>query len=67
LIGMWKAFTELRLAGWIGDRLPRMYAVQSTGCAPVVQAFERGASAARRGPILTVAAGLRVPGRSAID
>ncbi len=63
LIGMWKAFTELQSTGWIGDRLPRLYAVQSTGCAPVVQAFERGAEHCTPWPDpLTVAAGLRVPG-----
>ena len=63
LIGMWKAFTELQSAGWIGDRLPRLYAVQSAGCAPVVQAFERGAERCTPWPDpVTVAAGLRVPG-----
>ncbi|HEY7686172.1 MAG TPA: threonine synthase [Gemmatimonadales bacterium] len=63
LIGMWKAFQELQTAGWIGERLPRMYAVQSTGCAPVVQAFESGAERCTPWPDpLTVAAGLRVPG-----
>jgi threonine synthase len=63
LIGMWKAFKELQMAGWIGERLPRLYAVQSTGCAPVVQAFERGAERCTPWPEpLTVAAGLRVPG-----
>ncbi len=34
LIGMWKAFVELRDAGWVAGPLPRMYSVQSTGCAP---------------------------------
>lgn len=63
LIGMWKAFKELQQAGWIGDRLPRLYAVQSAGCAPVVQAFERGAERCTPWPdSQTVAAGLRVPG-----
>jgi threonine synthase len=63
LIGMWKVFKEMRDAGWIGDRLPRMYAVQSTGCAPVVDAFERGADRCTAWPDpRTVAAGLRVPG-----
>ncbi len=33
LIGMWKAFLELRQAGWVTDELPRLYTVQSTGCA----------------------------------
>jgi threonine synthase len=63
LIGMWKVFKELRDAGWIDARLPRMYAVQSTGCAPVVEAFERGADRCTAWPDpRTVAAGLRVPG-----
>jgi threonine synthase len=62
LIGMWKAFGELRDAGWIGAALPRMYTVQATGCAPVVQAFERGADHCTAWPDpRTVAAGLRVP------
>ena len=41
LIGMWKAFNELRALGWI-DRMPRMVAVQSTGCAPMVKAWQEG-------------------------
>src|SRR5204863_8567050 len=43
LIGMWKAFQELRQGGWLRGPLPRMYTVQASGCAPVVQAFESGA------------------------
>src|SRR3984957_17702008 len=44
LIGMWKAFEELEQLGWVKKgRRPRMIAVQSTGCAPVVRAFEEGA------------------------
>ena len=46
LIGMWKAFAELRAAGWVTDPPPRMYTVQSTGCAPIVRAFEAGADRA---------------------
>ena len=62
LIGMWKAFTELRDAGWVDGRLPRLYSVQSTGCAPVVQAFERGSDHTEPWPDPhTVASGLRVP------
>lgn len=62
LIGMWKAFGELRDGGWVRGALPRMYTVQATGCAPVVQAFESGAerTTAWLDP-RTVAAGLRVP------
>ncbi|HET9041272.1 MAG TPA: threonine synthase [Gemmatimonadales bacterium] len=63
LIGMWKAFHELRDAGWIQGELPRMYTVQSSGCAPVVRAFESGASQCEPWPDpWTVASGLRVPG-----
>jgi len=62
LIGMWKAFQELRAIGWIGDRLPRMVAVQATGCAPIVKAFEEGSETAELWPDAhTVAAGIRVP------
>jgi threonine synthase len=63
LIGMWKAFLELRDAGWIQGDLPRMYTVQSSGCAPVVRAFESGADECAPWPDpWTVASGLRVPG-----
>jgi threonine synthase len=63
LIGMWKAFQELQASGWVHDALPRMYSVQSTGCAPVVRAFESGAERCAPWPDpQTVAAGLRVPG-----
>jgi len=40
LIGMWKAFKELQSLGVVKDPLPRMVAAQSTGCAPVVKAFQ---------------------------
>jgi threonine synthase len=62
LIGMWKAFQELRDSGWVRGQLPRMYSVQATGCAPVVQAFDEGAERCTPWPDpQTVAAGLRVP------
>jgi len=41
-IGMWKAFAELEAMGWLGAERPRMVAVQTTGCAPIVEAFEHG-------------------------
>ena len=63
LIGMWKAFEELEQLGWVkpGKR-PRMFAIQSSGCAPVVRAFNDGASASQmwKNPE-TAASGLRVP------
>ncbi|WP_169546371.1 threonine synthase [Sneathiella aquimaris] len=62
LIGMWKAFDELEAIGWIGSKRPKMVAVQATGCAPIVKAWENGAEHA---PLWenahTVAAGIRVP------
>ncbi|WP_375402591.1 threonine synthase [uncultured Sphingomonas sp.] len=62
LIGMWKAFDELERLGWIGPERPRMYAVQASGCAPIVRAFEAGAEHAERWEdAATVAAGIRVP------
>jgi threonine synthase len=42
LIGIHKALLEMRELGWIGDRLPRLVAVQSTGCPPIVDAFAAG-------------------------
>ncbi len=62
LIGMWKAFDEMQELGWIGAARPRMFAVQSTGCAPIVRAFEAHAERAEewQNPA-TVASGLRVP------
>jgi len=63
LIGMWKAFAELRDARWVSAKMPRMYSVQSSGCAPVVRAFESGAEGCDPWPDpWTVASGLRVPG-----
>jgi threonine synthase len=62
LIGMWKAFGELRAAGRLQGPLPRMFAVQSTGCAPIVRAFTAGVEAAEPwADPWTVASGLRVP------
>ncbi|HKY34275.1 MAG TPA: threonine synthase, partial [Candidatus Polarisedimenticolia bacterium] len=62
LIGMWKAFEEMEALGWTGPRRPRMVSVQSSGCAPIVRAFEQGREEAEpwAGPS-TLAAGLRVP------
>jgi threonine synthase len=62
LIGMWKAFDELEQIGWIGAKRPKMIAVQTAGCAPIVRAFERGESHSEFWPDAhTIAAGLRVP------
>ena len=62
LVGMWKAFDELEAVGLIGPERPRMYAVQASGCAPIVRAFERGDEFAERWEgAATVATGIRVP------
>jgi threonine synthase len=62
LIGMWKAFNELKEIGWISGDLPRMVAVQSSGCAPIIKAYDEG----KRHADLwegaeTIASGIRVP------
>jgi threonine synthase len=63
LIGMWKAFQELKQIGWLrSDGMPRMVSVQSTGCAPIVRAFEAGERFAT--PFAnaeSIARGIRVP------
>ncbi len=67
LIGMWKAFQELIAIGMIDNntvKLPKMIAVQATGCAPIVQAYEQGLSQCEepwKGEAHTYAAGIRVP------
>jgi len=62
LIGMWKAFAELKELGWLTGNLPKMIAIQSTGCAPIVDAFNKGIDHA---PLWenaqTIASGIRVP------
>jgi threonine synthase len=65
LLGLWKAFDELRALGWIARDAPapRLVVVQAAGCAPVVRAWENGAAeTAFWEGAATVAAGLRVPG-----
>ncbi|MEU4470314.1 threonine synthase [Micromonospora sp. NPDC023888] len=62
LIGIHKALHELRELGWVGDKLPRLVAVQSTGCAPIVRAFAAGEDRAQPwSDAHTVAFGITVP------
>jgi len=62
LIGMWKAFDEMEALGWIGEKRPRMFAAQASGCAPIVRAFDAGEKSAEEFPNAhTIASGLRVP------
>jgi len=63
LIGMWKAFEELKQLGLLRtERRPRMVVVQAAGCAPMVKAHQAGAEEAQPWPDpTTYASGLRVP------
>jgi threonine synthase len=62
LIGIHKALAELRELGWLTGPLPRLVAVQSSGCAPVVAAYERGERRVTPWPdAQTVAFGITVP------
>ena len=62
IVGMWKVFQELEAIGWIDGKRPRMISVQSAGCAPIVKAWQDGASEAEPWTDAeTTAAGLRVP------
>ena len=65
VIGMWKAFEEMEQLGWISkpaSERPRMIAVQSEGCAPIVKAWTEGKGTVEAWTdASTIAAGLRVP------
>lgn len=62
IVGMWKAFAELEALGLAGAERPRMYCVQSEGCAPIVRAFDEGSRFAKPWEdAQSAAAGIRVP------
>ena len=62
IVGMWKAFEEMEELGWIDGKRPKMFCVQSEGCAPIVRAFREGAEFAEPWENAeTIAAGIRVP------
>ena len=62
LLGIPKGYEELRAMGWLAGALPRVFAVQADGCAPVVKAFQEGAPTTTTWEDPTThAAGLRVP------
>ena len=64
LIGIHKAFKELRELGWIAadQPLPRLVAVQASGCAPIVKAWEARAAASEFwADSSTIAFGINVP------
>ncbi len=65
LLGLWKAFQELSALGWVDSSVPppRLVVVQSSGCAPVVKAWQNGLDSTDFWEgASTIAAGLRVPG-----
>ncbi len=61
LVGMWKMFSIIHRLGWI-RRKPRIVAVQPSGCAPVVDAYNRGKQEVEewKSPT-TIANGLKIP------
>src|SRR5215468_370380 len=62
IIGIYKALLELREIGWTSGEMPRLVAVQATGCAPIVAAFEAGARHSEPWPdARTIAFGITVP------
>ena len=62
IVGMWKAFQEMEELGWISEERPKMFAVQSDNCAPIVRAFEEGSEFAEPWEnAKTLASGIRVP------
>ena len=67
MIGMWKAFEEMEALGWVAQKdgqykRPKMYALQSSGCAPIARAYAEHKPASEFFQnAATFAAGLRVP------
>jgi threonine synthase len=62
IIGIYKGLRELREIGWIGEKMPRLVAVQSTGCAPIVKAWkEKKPDSTFWENSKTIAFGLNVP------
>ncbi|THF76550.1 threonine synthase [Cohnella fermenti] len=58
VIGMWRAFAQLRELGWVGERLPRFVSVQEAGCQPIVDAMSGRPHTAKGDSAPT---GMRVP------
>jgi threonine synthase len=62
IIGIYKGLKELQEIGWIGERMPRLVSVQSSGCAPVVKAWkEKRRESTFWENSRTIAFGLNVP------
>jgi threonine synthase len=62
IIGIYKALQELEAMGWIRGKFPRLVAVQSTGCAPIVKAWQQNKSESEFWEnAVTLAFGITVP------
>ncbi|WP_342048018.1 threonine synthase [Bacillus sp. OTU530] len=62
LIGIYKAFNELKELGWIKGDLPRLVAVQAENCAPIVKAWNEKKQESEFWPdSTTIAFGINVP------
>ncbi|RNF41191.1 threonine synthase [Planococcus salinus] len=62
LIGIYKALNELKKLGWVEGKLPRLVAVQATGCAPIVKAWKENKKESEFWPdSTTLAFGINVP------
>jgi threonine synthase len=62
IIGIYKGLKELQEIGWIGEKMPRLVSVQSTGCAPIVKAWtEKKSESTFWENSNTIAFGLNVP------
>jgi len=62
IVCIWKAFKEMKEMGWLSGPLPRMIAVQSTNCAPVLDALNNSENWKNTiTPRATIANGLAVP------
>lgn len=62
IIGIYKALKELQEIGWIGEKLPKLVAVQAEGCSPIVKAFnEKKSESEFYKDSKTVAFGINVP------
>lgn len=61
LVGMWKMFNILERIGWTHGK-PRFIAVQPSGCAPVIEAYNAGSEDVKDWDSpKTIAQGLRIP------
>lgn len=61
VIGLWKAFCELKEMGLVAGDLPRIVSVQEKGCQPIVDSFAGGNAVSQAKLVASSPTGLRVP------